>query len=43
MTRDRSRVNWVEFVRCQVKANEIYSEAKSPPSLRFVPETAMVL
>ena len=27
-TRDRSRVNWEEFVRCQVRANEIYSEAK---------------
>ena len=27
-TRDRSRVNWEEFVRCQVRANETYSEAK---------------
>ena len=27
-TRDRSRVNWEEFVRCQVRANEAYSEAK---------------
>ena len=27
-TSDRSRVNWEEFVRCQVRANEIYSEAK---------------
>ena len=27
-TRDRSRVNWKEFVRCQVRANETYSEAK---------------
>ena len=27
-TRDRSRVNWDEFVRCQVRANETYSEAK---------------
>ena len=26
-TRDRSRDNWEEFVRCQVRANEIYSEA----------------
>ena len=25
--RDRSRVNWEEFVRCQVRANETYSEA----------------
>ena len=24
----RSRVNWEEFVRCQVRANETYSEAK---------------
>ena len=28
-TRDRSWVNWEEFVRCQVRANEAYSEAKS--------------
>ena len=27
-TRDRSRVNWEEFVRCQVRANETYSDAK---------------
>ena len=27
-TRDRSRVNWEEFVSCQVRANETYSEAK---------------
>ena len=27
-TRDRSRVNWEEFVGCQVRANESYSEAK---------------
>ena len=27
-TSDRSRVNWEEFVRCQVRANETYSEAK---------------
>ena len=27
-TRDRSRVNWEEFVCCQVRANETYSEAK---------------
>ena len=27
-TRDRLRVNWEEFVRCQVRANETYSEAK---------------
>ena len=26
-TRDRSRVNWEEFVRYQVRANEIHSEA----------------
>ena len=27
-TRDRSRVNWEEFIRCQVRANETYSEAE---------------
>ena len=27
-TRDRSRVNWEEFVFCQVRANETYSQAK---------------
>ena len=27
-TRDRSRVNWEEFVYCQERANETYSEAK---------------
>ena len=27
-TRDRSRVNWEEFVHYQVRANESYSEAK---------------
>ena len=27
-TRDRSEVNWEELVSCQVRANEIYSEAK---------------
>ena len=27
-TRDHSRVNWKEFVRCQVRANETYSEVK---------------
>ena len=27
-TRDRSRVNWELFVRCQVRANETYYEAK---------------
>ena len=26
-TLDRCRVNWGEFVRCQVRANEKYSEA----------------
>ena len=33
-TRDRSRVNWGEFVRCQVRANETYSEAKHQLSVR---------
>ena len=27
-TRDRSLVNWEEFVRCQFRAKETYSEAK---------------
>ena len=27
-TRDRSRANFEEFVRCQVRPNETYSEAK---------------
>ena len=27
-TRDRSRVNWEEFVCCQVRANKTYSEVK---------------
>ena len=27
-TCDRSWVNWEEFVRCQLRANETYSEAK---------------
>ena len=27
-TRDLSRVNWEEFVHCQVRANETYSDAK---------------
>ena len=27
-TRDRSRVNWEEFVSCQVRANETNSEAE---------------
>ena len=33
-TRDRSRVNWKEFVYCQVRANETYSEAKRQFSAR---------
>ena len=28
LTPDRSRVNWEKFIRCQVRANETYSEAK---------------
>ena len=38
-TRDRSRVNWEEFVRYQVRANETYSKAKC----QFVIETGMFL
>ena len=33
-THDRSRVNWDEFVHCQVRANETYSEAKRQFSAR---------
>ena len=33
-TRDRSRVNWEEFVYCQVRANETYSETKRQFSAR---------
>ena len=33
-TRDRSWVNWEEFVRCQVRANETYSEAKRQFNVR---------
>ena len=33
-TRDNSRVNWKDFVHCQVRANETYSEAKHQPSDR---------
>ena len=28
MDRDRSRVDWDEFVRCQVRVNETYSKDK---------------
>ena len=35
-TRDRSQVNWEEFVRCQVRANEAYSEAKHQFSVRNI-------
>ena len=34
-TRDRSRVNREEFVRCQVKANETYSETMHVFSVRI--------
>ena len=33
-TRDRSRVNWEEFVRYQVRANETYSESMRQFSVR---------
>ena len=33
-TRDCSLVNWEEFIRYQVRANETYSEAKSQFSAR---------
>ena len=31
------RVNWEEFVRCKVRANETFSEAKR----QFMPETGL--
>ena len=37
--RDRSRVYWEEFGRCQVRANETYSR----PSYIFVSETGTFL
>ena len=33
-THDRSQVNWEEFVHCQVRANETYSETKRQFSAR---------
>ena len=33
-TRDRSRVNWEEYVRCQVRTREAYSVAKHLFSVR---------
>ena len=35
-TRDRLRVNWEEFVLCQVRPNEMYSEAKHQFSVRNI-------
>ena len=35
-TRDHSWVNWEEFVRCRVRANETYSEAKHQFSIRNI-------
>ena len=35
-THDHSRVNWEEFVHCQVRANETYSEAKHQFSVRNI-------
>ena len=34
-THHRSRVNWEEFVRCQMRANETYSEAKRQFNNRY--------
>ena len=34
MSRDLSLVNWEEFVRCQVRANKTYSDAKRQFSAR---------
>ena len=38
-TSDRSRFNWEEFVRCQLRANETYSEQ----SISLVTETGLFL
>ena len=38
-TRGRYRVNWEEFIHCQVRANETYSEAKR----QFSSKTGMFL
>ena len=35
-TSDRSRVNWEEFVRCQVRINETYSAIKHQFSVRNI-------
>ena len=35
-TRDRCRVNWEEFVCCQVRANKTYSEVKHQFSVRNI-------
>ena len=35
-TRDWSRVNWEEFVHCQLRANGTYSEAKHQFSVRNI-------
>ena len=35
-TRERSRVNWEEFVCCQVSANEVYSEPKRQFGIRNI-------
>ena len=32
--RDRSRANWEEFVRCQLRANETYSESRRQFTVR---------
>ena len=35
-THDRSQVNWEEFICCQVRANETYSEAKHQFNVRNI-------
>ena len=41
-TRDRSRVNWEEFVHCQVRVNETYSDSMRQFSARWL-DTLMFL
>ena len=41
VTRDHSRVNWEELVRCYLRANETYSKAKHQLSVRNIDALTM--
>ena len=41
LTFDRSRVNWEEFVICQLRANETYSEANVTPISKGPPSSSV--